>query len=355
LSGRGGLGFGGFLVGLGVGWVVFSAMSVSWGLFAWMLILAGAAMIVSSLIPRRRFNIDVGGLTRGLMGGLVLSLVATSGLVFVDLGGSSGLGDYRAQETRTFSGALTAGGMLLDVNNFNGPVSVSTWARDEYRVDVLIRAKGVTVADAEDNLERFVTDFDEGASGGKGTLVLRYDIPINWHSRYSVQVEAFLPARAKIDLDLDSSNGAISLKDIDGGTIELQTSNGAIDFDDVTGSRIDAVTSNGRVEGRIEAPDTSISTSNGGIDLALPCTASGRYVLRTSNAQVRLRVSPSSGVGYDMDLSTSNGNIDVGLPNLEYGVNQRTSKEARTSGFEDKAVKITVVASTSNAGMDVDI
>ena len=185
-------------------------------------------------------------------------------------------------------------------------------------------------------------------------LVLRHNVPITKTSLYSVTIEVKLPADAEVSVDLDSSNGGIILTDITGGDIDLSTSNGALVFEDVTAVEINADTSNGAVRGTLEAPLTFIGTSNGGINLELPSTESGRYVLTTSNAGVDLKLSSSSSVGYDLDLSTSNGGIDLDLPNLEYTRDTRTSKEAHTVGFSEKPVQVIIDASTSNANMDVD-
>jgi len=354
MSGRGGLGLGGFLVGLGAGWVIFQKINVSGNLFAWILILAGVAVIASSLSLWKGRSTRYGGLVVGLVRGLILSLFITSGFVLLGASDSGYSVNYRAQDTRVFSGALTADSVLLDVNNFNGPITVSTWAKNEYSISALIKAKGNTDAEAEENLEKFEFDLDESLVGGKVRLVLRHNIVGTLMSRYSVQIEAHLPIDTTIDLDLDSSNGGIYLNDITGGVIKLDTSNGGLVFDSVEASRIDASTSNGPVSGRLDASDADISTSNGEVNLTLPCTKTSRYVLRTSNAGVDIRVSTSSDVGYDLDLSTSNGGIDIGLPNLDYTQNQKTSKEAHTEGFAGKAVKITIDASTSNGSIDVD-
>jgi len=185
---------------------------------------------------------------------------------------------------------------------------------------VTIRARGTTTREAEQNLEDYTIEFEESAVGGQGRLVLGYDIPATWTSRYSVEVEAFLPRDASIDLDLVSSNGAISLTDIS----------------------------------RVEAPDTSLSTSNGAIDLTLPCTVTGRYDLDTSNAAIDLKVSSSPDVGYSLNLSTSNGSVDFDIPNLSYTTNQRTRKVAKTTGFDAKDIQITITGSTSNSGVDVN-
>jgi hypothetical protein len=348
------LGFGGFLVGLGVGWVVFSTFELSGNMFAWLIIICGAAVVVSSLLSRGRYGRRTGGLVGGVIGGLVLSLFITTGFGFIDIFDGGSPGTYRAETTESFTGTMTADSVYLSVDNFNGPVSVSTWDRSEYSVELLIKAKGTTTSQAEKNLEDFVIDFDESMVQGQGRLILRYGIPATAYNKYSVQVEAFLPVDAVIDLELDSSNGAMSLKDLVGGEIQLDTSNGAFAFDNIYAESINAETSNGAISGDFEAPDTFISTSNGAIDLTLPCTVTGEYILRTSNGQVDLSLSSSSDVGYDIDASTSNGVVSIGLPNLDYSVNQRTSKEARTVGFQGKEIQITLDVSTSNGSVDID-
>lgn len=293
-----------------------------------------------------------------IVGGTVAAAIILAAIFIVQpwhpIPPSVGYSPYIAETTESFTGAMTANSVYLSVDNFNGPVSVSTWDRSEYSVELLIKAKGTTTSEAERNLEDFVVDFDESVVQGRGRLVLRYGIPDTAYNKYSVQVEAFLPADAVIDLELESSNGEMSLSDVTGGEIKLYTSNGAFSFDNVYAESIHAETSNGAISGDLEAPDAYISTSNGAIDLTLPCTTTGEYFLRTSNGQVDLRVSSSSDVGYDLDSSTSNGAINIDLPNLEYSVDRKTSKEARTLGFEGKEVQITIDARSSNGNMDID-
>ena len=357
-----GLGFGGLLLGFGAGWIVFDAMQISSQFFGYFLLIAGALIVASSLVSWKRPSFDVGGLTRGLMIGLLISLVATSGTdpfirswgIDTSWGPGTTWGDYRAQETRTLTGGLTVDDAFLDIDSFNGPITVSTWAEDEYSISILIKAKGETDSDAEDNLDDIEFDLTETVVGGVKRLVLRHNVPNTKTGIYSVIVEVKLPADAEVSLDLDSSNGGFALTDITGGEIDLSTSNGALVFEDVTAEEINADTSNGAVRGTLEASITYISTSNGAIDLVLPSTESGRYVLTTSNAGVDLKLSSSSSVGYDLDLSTSNGVIDLGLPNLDYSRDTRTSKEARTVGFSAKPVQVIIDASTGNANMDVD-
>lgn len=348
MSSSSSLGFGGFLLGLGVGWVVFQYIEVSSNLFSWILILVGVSVIASALISRSRPRNNIGGLVSGAMGGLILSLFITSGFGFIgDItrGGISGV--YRYKDTESFSGAVTEGSVYLDVANFNGPITVSTWSRAEYSIDLTISAR------VEEDLDDIGVDFWEGGTPDQKRLTLEYDVAPTDRSKYAIEVVINLPADAVMEFDLTSSNGGIYLTDITGSVLTLTTSNGAIEFDDVSANRINGGTSNARIVGSVEAPVTYLSTSNGKITLTLPCTVTGDYILLTSNSIIDLELSSSSSVGYDLDLSTSNGEVAIDLPNLSYTTNTRTSKAAETSGFDSKAVQITIEGSTSNSGIDV--
>jgi hypothetical protein len=52
-------------------------------------------------------------------------------------------------------------------------------------------------------------------------------------------------------------------------------------------------------------------------------------------------------------MSTSNASVDLRLDDLEYTTNERTRKKAKTTGFDDKDVRITISGSTSNGSVDV--
>ncbi|MCJ7635109.1 hypothetical protein MUP77_22300, partial [Candidatus Bathyarchaeota archaeon] len=106
-------------------------------------------------------------------------------------------------------------------------------------------------------------------------------------------------------------------------------------------------------EGTLQAPNTTISTSNARISLTIPSTISGTYTLSTSNAAVDLKVSSSNQVGYSVDLSTSNANINVSLPNISYTVNQKNQVKGQTTGFISLPIRVTLNAATSNAVISV--
>ena len=339
------LSLGGFLVGLGLGWFISQTFAITYGVLGWLLVVAGAAVVVSALISWKVPRMPVGGLAVALLIGLILPIAASSGFDFD--------GDYRAERTRTFDGTVNANVVTFVVRNRNGAVQVSTWDSSEYRVDLTIKAKGFTVADAENTIAGLDIDVTEERIQNQLRLVLEYNIPEQTWRGLAIQVAAYLPADAEIDLDLESSNGGMYLTDIEGNTIRLRTSNGALALERVYAETISGTSSNGRITGEIEAPDTTLATSNGRIELTLPCTASGTYDLSTSNGRVTLTVSSSDQVGYDLDLSTSNGDVEVDLSDLDYSEDERTSKKARTTDFTDRAIQVAIELDTSNGDVAV--
>lgn len=342
------LGFGGFLLGLGIGWITFRYYEISGNVISWLLILAGAGIIISALISWSRPKYNIGGLAGGLIGGLILSLFITSGFGLIGEITSIGVSSYRAKDTKSYNGAVTLDKVYLDASARNGFISVSTWSKAEYKIDLTIKAK------TKEDLEDLKIDFEESETQSEKRLSLGYTISPTRVRNYAIDVEVFLPADAIIKLDLSSSNGGIYLKDIDGEILKLDTSNGPIQFDNVFAERISGDTSNAKIEGILEAPETELSTSNAMIDLTLPCSVTGDYLLKTSNSALNIEVSSNSDVGYDLDLSTSNGNVNIDLPNLSYTTQQKTIKRAKTTGFDTKEVKITIRGSTSNSNIDVE-
>lgn len=349
MSRSSGIGFGAFLLGLGIGWYLFQTIEVTSSILAGLLIVLGIVITGSTFFRDKIPDLELGGIAGGLIGGLILSLIITSSFTpFIDIFNFDSSGGYRAQETKTFEGTITSDIISLEIDNFNGPITVSTWGKDEYDFKLNIRAK------RESYVKELEIDFDVMETGMTQGISLSYDIPQSSMSRYSIGVEVFLPEDAVINLDLKSSNGGISLSEVTGERARLRTSNGALVLDEVYYDEFDGDTSNGKISGLFESPDTSLVTSNGAVDIELPCTFSGNYEISTSNARVDIKVSSSNDVGFDLSLSTSNGNIGIDLPDLDYSTNRRNRAVAETADFSSKEVQITIEAGTSNSSINVE-
>jgi DUF4097 and DUF4098 domain-containing protein YvlB len=130
------------------------------------------------------------------------------------------------------------------------------------------------------------------------------------------------------DVDLHTSNGAISIEGINGsgvfvtsngafnifdfkGDFRGATSNGAVNIDGLEGSA-ELTTSNGAIDVHNAVGEVNLQTTNGRISFEGNLTAGGSNRMVTSNGRVdvELGVSPS----ISLDASTSNGEINVTLP-----------------------------------------
>ena len=316
---------------------------------------------------------------------------------------------YKVKDEKSFSGKIGTKRVFFQVDNFNGPVVVSSWDNPEYHIDLKIVSQGYTEEEARENLKELKIDLLDEVGEDVTRLVLQYDYPQTEDVSYSIDVDVKLPNTVEVDLDVRSSNGTISLTDLKGddmkartsngriilkdlsarnlngqtsngniqcrveardtqlhtsnGTIsvsklkgeylEARTSNGSIVLGDISVKKITARTSNGRIEGEVDSEDAQLSTSNGGIELTIPGISSGDYNLHTSKGSIALDLSSMPDVGYDLNLRTNRGRVRIDLPDLEYRWTNRAHVRAKTRNYEDKNIKISIEAHTSTAGIRV--
>lgn len=143
---------------------------------------------------------------------LILPLATSPGF---DFGG-----EYKTERTKTFEGRLATNIITFVVRNRNCVIYVSTWDSSEYKVELNIRAKSLTVGDAVAIIDGLDIDIVEERIQNQLRLVLEYNITEQTWRMIAIQVTAYLPTDAKADLDLESSNGGMYLTDIEGGTIQ---------------------------------------------------------------------------------------------------------------------------------------
>ncbi len=337
------------MVGLGVGWIIFTSVDVSSQILAWLLITAGGAIVASALLSYISPGFRLTGVAASVVSGFVIALVFTSGFgVFWPGPSNGGLYPYSKEEPRSFSGVATAEKLLFEVESINGQIDVSTWEKDEYSVELTVKSRGATESEAQSNIEKVDTSIDERLVQGRLELMLTIDVPRLTWNRISVDVLVTLPANVVVDLDVETTNGAISLTQLKGGTLIFRTTNGGLFFDEIEAITIQGSTTNGRIEGEVEAESIIVDTTNGGIEVFIPSTRSGDYDLETTNGNVDIKVVPSEDVGFNLDVSTSISSVTLDLPNLTYDLNTARHKKAQTVGYEDKPIRISIDASTTN-------
>jgi hypothetical protein len=275
-------------------------------------------------------------------------------------------GRFVAEESKSFTGRVTAEKIVLETENINGPIRIKTWDKPEYNIELMIEARGYTKEEAEENLRLLKTELEDTIVEGQQRLALNIDYPDDIKRHYRVDISFTIPAECELDSDVRSKNGRITIEEVKGGVLNVETKNGRIGLKSVTADEIACETrngrlilngvsagiikgrsSNGKIEGKIESKKASLTTSNGKIDIILPCSASGEYELRTSNGGIEIDTPKASTVGFDLNMRTSMGRINVDLPDLEYKIYRKNRIAARTNGFEGKEVQISIEAETS--------
>jgi DUF4097 and DUF4098 domain-containing protein YvlB len=211
----------------------------------------------------------------------------------------------------------------LTVESSNGYVIVESAETTSVSVTAKLRSRADTLEKAEERVEALVVDMIQTGDN----LLLRYrssDQPLDVRKYSGVSFEVTVPVQA--DVEVDTSNGAITIRGIE-GEFNLDTSNGAIDLNDLVGVVL-ADTSNGRINvdgfrgsldletsnGAIDVEDVEASidarTSNGRIDFAGVLMGDNND-LRTSNGAIEVKVAVDASITFD--ASTSIGSISTNL------------------------------------------
>jgi len=140
MSRQSGLGFGGFLLGLGAAWIVFTTYEISGNFFSWLMILGGASIVASSLLSRNR---SMRSLIGGIIGGFVVALVFSYAFGYVGfLPGIGGLTGSGTPVTETvsitgFTSVSAAMGFRVEItesSTFSVRVTVDDNVVDKLRV-----------------------------------------------------------------------------------------------------------------------------------------------------------------------------------------------------------------------------
>jgi DUF4097 and DUF4098 domain-containing protein YvlB len=210
--------------------------------------------------------------------------------------------DLRVEETetKTFSASNIK---RVEVNTKNGAITTRAWNDDSIHVTFDKWATGDDVEEAEDNMDEIEISINRNSGSGVLDIEVRY--PVFEHTNYGCNVLIDLPA--SIALDLETSNGAITVLD-SADDLECSTSNGVITLQDTEGNA-ELKTSNGSITVDKHYGNLNAKTSNGVISADIVLPRNGECKLKTSNGPISLSVPDSSSAM--VEASTSNGRIEI--------------------------------------------
>ncbi len=262
MSRQSGLGFGGFLLGLGAAWIIFTTYGISGNLFSWLMILGGLSIVVSSLLGRNRSMRQANQLIGGMIGGFIVALVFSYAFGYVGfLPGIGGLTGSGTPVTETmsitgFTSVSAAMGFRVEITE-SSTYSVRVTVDDNVVDKLRVTKTGDTLSIALDpgiytfmSLRAVVSMPDieglELSGGSRGSIsgfvgLASLDLELSGGSHVDAEGSA-------IDLTVDASGGStLDLEDFpvhdadigfSGGSSGTISLDGNLDVDVSGGSRL---------------------------------------------------------------------------------------------------------------------
>ena len=187
--------------------------------------------------------------------------------------------DERFCEVR--ESTMPAGPLNVDAGN-NGGISIEGWDRNEIRVRAVVQASAPTAAEAR----ALAGQVQVQAGGGRVYATGPDNTRREW---WSVSYKINVPN--KNDLDLRASNGGITILGVS-GNMRFDTTNGGVKLQDV-GGRVNGTTRNGGLNvtlsgNRWDGEGLDVETSNGGVTMTIPDGYNAELETRTVNGGLRI-------------------------------------------------------------------
>ncbi len=238
-------------------------------------------------------------------------------------------------QTVTEEYTLMPGGEL-SVHNANGRITVEAWDRDTIHLTAEKRVKSsggalgwlLGFGAGKVHGERYLEQLRIEVSGDRTNLNIETEYPKS-HGGVNFSVQYTLKVPRCIELDLKTSNGAISVEDSQGPLV-AHTSNGAITAVGIQGA-VDVHTSNGAIKLRNIRGGVETETSNGSITITNPA---GAVEARTSNGRIQVIHNGTPMPLESINCQTSNGSIDISLAaDAEFNLTAKTSRGRISTDF----------------------
>jgi len=225
--------------------------------------------------------------------------------------------DHRGSLTEEFHQTypLTADGRV-ELDNINGDVRISSWDRNEIKVDA------VKYADTKERLEEAKIEVNAGQS----SISIRTKYPDHeshwgWHNNpASVEYTLTVPRAARLD-EIKLINGALDVNGV-AGEVRASCINGRLDAQNLAGeARLSTI--NGHLHAafdKLNGHSVELSSVNGGLDLTIPSDANARVEAQTVSGGIEndlgLHVNNHRFVGHDLNGELGSGRTRIELKNV---------------------------------------
>jgi DUF4097 and DUF4098 domain-containing protein YvlB len=219
----------------------------------------------------------------------------------------------------------------IELKNINGDVHISSWDRNEVKVDA------VKYADTKEQLDEAKIEIDSG----KDYLTIRTKYPdhdhnFNWgshHNPASVEYTLTVPQNVRLD-EINLINGALYVTGVR-GEVRASCINGRLEAQDLAG-RAELSTINGRLEARFEqlaGNSVELNSVNGSVELTIPSDSQAELEASTVSGGIEndfgLHVNHHRFVGHDLRGELGNGGTHIKLENVNGRIEIHHAQDGR--------------------------
>jgi len=241
--------------------------------------------------------------------------------------------DHRGALTEEFHQIYTinADGRV-ELDNINGPVHVSSWDRNEIKVDA------VKYADTKERLDEAKIEVDSGKDYlSIQTKYPEHDHNWNWGSHNnpaSVEYTLTVPRTVRLD-EIKLINGSLDVTGV-AGEVRASCINGRLEAHDLSG-RAELSTINGRLEanfGPLSGQSVELNSVNGSVDLTIPSDSNAEIEANTVSGGIDndfgLHVNRHQFVGHDLRGELGSGGTRIKLQNVNGRVAIHHAQDGRS-------------------------
>lgn len=240
--------------------------------------------------------------------------------------------DHRGALTEEFhqTYALAADGRV-ELDNINGPVHISSWDRNEVKVDA------IKSADTKERLDEARIEIDSRSD----SLSIRTKYPEhnqnwNWGSHNnpaSVEYTLTVPRTARLD-EIKLINGSLDIAGVS-GEVNASCINGRLEAHNLAG-RARLSTINGRLDARFDrlaGHSVELNSVNGSVDLTIPSDSNAEVEATTVSGGINndfgLHVNHHRFVGHDLRGELGSGGTHIRVSNVNGRVEVHHAEDGR--------------------------
>ncbi len=247
--------------------------------------------------------------------GAVLGCLCALGILAI----SAHASDHRGALTEEFHQTYTISAEgRVELDNINGSVHISSWDRNEVKVDA------VKYADTKERLDEAKIEVESGKDFlSIQTKYPEHDHTRNWGSHNNpagVEYTLTVPRTVRLD-EIKLINGSLDVTGVS-GEVHASCINGRLEAHDLVG-RAELSTVNGRLDARfaqLSSQSVELNSVNGSLDLTIPSDSNAEVEASTVSGGINndfgLHVNHHQFVGHDLRGELGHGGAHIKLSNV---------------------------------------